>query len=84
MYVKKLNASPKNLILLNQIHSSKYYFINKKNKINKKFKGDALITNLKKVAIGILTADCVPILIYDKKLKIVSAIHAGWRGYIKK
>ena len=81
---KKIKCSPKNLILLNQIHSSKYYFINKKNKINKKFKGDALITNLSKVAIGILTADCVPILIYDKKLKIVSAVHAGWRGIYKK
>ena len=81
---KKIKCSPKNLILLNQIHSSKYYFINKKNKINKKFKGDALITNLNKVAIGILTADCVPILIYDKKLKIVSAVHAGWRGIYKK
>ena len=80
---KKIKCSPKNLILLNQIHSSKYYFINKKNKINKKFKGDALITSLKKVAIGVLTADCVPVLIYDKKRKIVSVVHAGWRGIHK-
>ena len=80
---RKIKCSPKNLILLNQIHSNKYYFLNKKNKIKKKFKGDALITNLNNVAIGVLTADCVPILIYDKKLKIISAIHAGWRGIYK-
>ena len=46
----------------------------------KKLKGDALITNVKNIAIGVLTADCVPILIYDKNLKIISVIHAGWKG----
>jgi len=80
---KKIKCLPKNLILLNQIHSDKYYLINKKNKTNKKFKGDALITSLKKIAIGVLTADCVPVLIYDKELKIVSVVHAGWRGIHK-
>ena len=33
--------------------------------------------------IGILTADCVPILIYDKQKKMVAAIHAGWKGAYK-
>ena len=46
----------------------------------KKLKGDALITNVKNIAIGVLTADCVPIFIYDKNLKIISVIHAGWKG----
>ena len=32
---------------------------------------------------GILTADCAPIFIYDKKLKIISAIHSGWKGAYK-
>ena len=32
---------------------------------------------------GILTADCAPIIIYDPKLKIISAIHAGWKGAYK-
>ena len=78
---KKINCSFKKLILLNQIHSDKFYFINKNFKFNKKkLKGDALITNVKNIAIGVLTADCVPILIYDKNLKIISIIHAGWKG----
>ena len=78
---KKINCSPRKLILLNQIHSNKFYFIDKNFKSNKKkLKGDALITNVKNIAIGVLTADCVPILIYDKNHKIISVIHAGWKG----
>ena len=81
---KKINCSPRKLILVNQIHSNKLYFINKNYKFNKKkYKGDALITNVKDIAIGVLTADCVPILIYDKNLKIISAVHAGWKGAYK-
>mgnify|MGYP001429430855 FL=1 len=81
---KKINCSSKNLILLNQIHSNKFYFINKNYKFKKKkLNGDALITNVKKIALGVLVADCVPVLIYDKNLKIISAIHAGWKGVYK-
>ena len=81
---KKINCSSKNLILLNQIHGSKFYFINKNYKFKKKkLNGDALITNIKKIALGVLVADCVPILIYDKNLKIISAIHAGWKSVYK-
>ena len=81
---KKINCSSKNLILLNQIHSNKFYFINKNYKFEKKkLNGDALITNVKKIALGVLVADCVPILIYDKNLKIISAIHAGWKSVYK-
>jgi len=41
---------------------------------------DALITNLNEVVLTILTADCVPILLYDPIHRVVAAIHAGWRG----
>ena len=78
---KKINCSSRKLVLLNQIHSNKFHFIDKNFKFNKKkLKGDALITNVKNIAIGVLTADCVPILIYDKNFKVVSIIHAGWKG----
>jgi len=80
---KKINTSYKRLILLNQIHSNKFHYVSKSHKFKKKLKGDALITDSKKIAIGILTADCVPILIYDKNKKIISAIHAGWKGIYK-
>tara|TARA_B100001123_G_C15145917_1_gene961519 strand:- start:117 stop:878 length:762 start_codon:yes stop_codon:yes gene_type:complete len=78
---KKIGCLKKRIVLLHQIHSNKYSFIGSNYKFNKKkIKGDALITNMKKVALGVLTADCVPVLIYDKKLKFISAIHVGWKG----
>ena len=79
---QKISPSYKKLILLHQIHSNKFHFLNE-NYNKKKLIGDALITNQKKIIIGVLTADCVPILIYDKSRKIVSAIHAGWKGAYK-
>ncbi len=81
-YVKQIIRSKKNdIVLLYQKHSSKIYFIKKFPK--KKFVGDGLITNIKGLPIGILTADCAPILILDIKQKIVAAVHAGWRGAYK-
>ena len=41
---------------------------------------DALITNVPHVVLSILTADCVPILLFDPKKKVIAAIHAGWKG----
>ncbi len=41
---------------------------------------DALVTNLKGVMLGILTADCVPVLLYDPVQKAVAVVHAGWKG----
>ena len=79
----KINNDCKNIILLNQIHSNKFIFINKNYKKKRKFKADAIITNQKKLPIGILTADCVPILICDKKKNIIAAIHVGWKGAYK-
>jgi len=41
---------------------------------------DALITNQKNIMLTILTADCVPILLFDPNQQVVAAIHAGWKG----
>lgn len=43
---------------------------------------DSLVTSLKNVCIGVFTADCVPILIYDPIHEVISAVHAGWRGVV--
>lgn len=41
---------------------------------------DALITRIPRLCIGVTTADCVPVLIYDNQNKVIAAVHAGWRG----
>ena len=41
---------------------------------------DAVVTNKKRVALAISTADCLPILMIDRSKKVIAAIHAGWRG----
>ena len=43
-------------------------------------KGDAIVTNRPNIAIGIVTADCGPVLFSDPKNKVIGAAHAGWRG----
>ena len=55
-------------------------FLNENSKLKKKIKADAIITNQKKLPIAVLTADCVPVLLYDYEKKIIAAIHAGWKG----
>jgi YfiH family protein len=43
---------------------------------------DALITRSDKFAVGVKTADCVPIVLYAPDIRAVAAVHAGWRGTI--
>ena len=78
----KIGCNYKDLVTLNQIHSSKVIFINKISK--KKIIGDAVFTAKRKMAIGVLTADCAPIFLFDPEKKLIAAIHAGWRGAFKK
>lgn len=41
---------------------------------------DALVTNIPEVCIGVTTADCVPVFLYDTIRQVVAVAHAGWRG----
>jgi YfiH family protein len=43
---------------------------------------DALVTNQPRLMLTVRTADCVPVLIHDQVRRVVSAIHAGWRGTV--
>ena len=79
----KFGKKNKNIFLLHQIHSNKFVYIDQIHIIKKKIEADAIITNKRKLPIGVLTADCVPILIYDDISKMIAAIHAGWKGAYK-
>jgi len=80
---KKISKNSKNIFLLNQIHSNKFIFIDKKYNSKIKPRADAIITDQVNLPIGVLTADCAPILVFDNQMKMIAAIHAGWKGAFK-
>ena len=72
---------PKRLILLNQIHQDKILLVKEPLRIPPPpLEYDALITNSSHVVLGVLTADCLPVLMFDFAKKVVAAIHAGRQG----
>jgi len=79
---KKMGIDKNNLFTMNQTHSNKVAIINKNNQDTKRINADALITNVQNIAISVLTADCVPVLIYEKINQVVACVHAGWKGAI--
>ena len=80
----KICKKSKEIFLVKQFHSNKFVYLNENSKLkNRNVKADAIITDRKKFPIAVLTADCVPILIFDNKRKMIAAIHAGWKGAYK-
>ncbi len=45
---------------------------------------DGLVTNVAGIALVVFSADCTPILMYDKRLKVIAAVHSGWRGTVQR
>ena len=77
----KFHIKNNKLLLMHQTHGNKIIEITKNN-YRRKIKSDAIITRMKGFALGVVTADCVPVIIYDKKNNIIACVHAGWRGAI--
>lgn len=71
----------KNIIYLRQVHSTEVIVIDRIADFSD-VEADALVTRLTDVAIGIFTADCLPILLADSHRSVIAAIHAGWRGLL--
>ena len=82
LVAKKMCVKSENLVLMHQSHSNKVIEIKRMN-YKKKIYADAMITKMRGVSLGVLTADCVPIILYDSKNKIIGCIHAGWKGAFK-
>ena len=78
---KKFKINKKSLILMKQTHSNRAEII-KNIKNSERIECDALLTKNNKIALSVLTADCVPVLLYEKVNQIVGCIHAGWKGAI--
>ena len=79
LVAKKMKVEKNKLILMHQTHSNRVKIINEKN-YKKKINADAMVTKMKSTALGVVTADCVPIILYDTKNEVIGCIHAGWKG----
>jgi hypothetical protein len=79
-----LGVSSERLVTVNQVHGETIVRVDEANyKGIRSAEADAMITNVRGLAIGVETADCVPILLVDPETPAVAAVHAGWRSTVK-
>lgn len=73
------------VVTLRQIHSALIRRVNSSDAGGEpRWKGDALLTDKPRVLLAIQTADCIPVLIADRKRRAIAAFHAGWRGTLER
>ena len=74
-------------VFLHQVHGAQGLVIDSMEQAKKiknfSIKGDYLVTNVKRVGIGVMTADCLSIVFFDKRNQALGIAHAGWRGSVK-
>ena len=80
LVAKKITCSKESLITLNQQHTNQVIHFDSDKSVKNKLTGDAIVSEVKNIGIGILTADCAPIFFYDPNKKIIGCAHAGWKG----
>lgn len=78
--MENISLSRDSLITLAQIHSADVVVVDRTNLNTPLIRADAMVTKTIGLCLGILTADCMPILMVDIRNKVIAAIHAGWRG----
>ena len=77
------SALPYPVIQGHQVHGDRVALIGRPGLRLEDLEGmDAFVTDLKEVAIGVRTADCVPVLLYDPIKRVIAAIHSGWKGTV--
>ncbi len=79
---KNIQGKKLKSVFLDQIHSDIIHTVVELPDIN--WMGDALLTDRPGILLVVRTADCLPVLLVDKKKKVVAAVHCGWRGTKKK
>lgn len=77
-----LGFSPEALAQVKQVHSARVVVLTDPAAIAARPEADAIVTDIRGAALGILTADCTPILLADVEAGVIGAAHAGWRGAV--
>jgi purine-nucleoside/S-methyl-5'-thioadenosine phosphorylase / adenosine deaminase len=78
--MERLGLKPEALVTLYQIHSPTVVTVDAPWRPGESPKADGAVTNRRGLALGILTADCAPVLFADAEARVIGAAHAGWRG----
>lgn len=81
-----LNINPKNIFISNQKHTTNIKTVEKYSNSYLNFidNNDGFITTKEDIALVSLSADCTPIVFYDKNKKIIANVHSGWKGTLNK
>jgi YfiH family protein len=74
-----LGVAPARLLSLHQLHSAEVVVAGREGWVERP-RADAAVTDVPGMALGVLTADCAPVLLADADAGVVGAAHAGWRG----
>jgi polyphenol oxidase len=72
------------LVLPSQVHKTRIVNVTSNTTKSDVMETDALITSERGICIAVMSADCVPILLYDKKNQAIAAVHSGWRGTVSR
>lgn len=75
-----LDLAPEQLVSCHQIHSPTCVVVDRPWTLENAPQADAMATNVPGIALGVLTADCAPVLLADTSARVVGAAHAGWKG----
>jgi len=79
-----LGLRSNHLLTLNQVHSAEIVTVTERDTVfRKRPEADAMVTKMPGIALGILTADCAPILFVEPGQGIIGAAHVGWKGALR-
>lgn len=82
---RAFGLSQRGPVTANQVHGNSVLIVEDKGAGgHRPVEADAMVTNVAGVALGVLTADCLPILLFDPVKRVAGAVHSGWRGTVKK
>ena len=70
----------KDLVVFRQVHSTTVVTLTERHNPAVAVEADAMVTNRTDILLGVLTADCAPVLLADPEAGVVAAVHAGWKG----
>ncbi len=82
LVARHLGAEPSNLVGLTQVHGIVVAVVEAPWPYGAGPRADAMVTNRPGLALGVITADCAPVLLADVGAGVIGAVHAGWRGAV--